>query len=140
MSWFGRLFGTKKAVDDVLDKDNGLLTQFGNWVGGFSYTSEEQAEHNQSIREWSVEYLRALEPFKVMQRWIVTIIIAIWALWAVNLLVGAWLEATLAGFKIVGTLMEVALAPFMWVPISSAVGLYLAGGVRAGFNKMKEKK
>lgn len=29
MSWFGRLFGTKKAIDSIVDKDNGLLSQVG---------------------------------------------------------------------------------------------------------------
>ena len=30
-----------KAVDDVLDKDNGLLTQFGGWIGNMNLTDEE---------------------------------------------------------------------------------------------------
>lgn len=140
MGWFGRLFGTKKAVDDVLDKDNGLLTQFGGWIGNFQYTTQEQAEHNQEIRKWSVEYLRALEPFKVMQRWMVTAIMAMWTLLGLNILLGIWLEATIEGFLIVSKLLKFASTPYMWVPISAAVSLYLAGGVRSAFTKQPEKK
>ena len=38
MSWIGKLFGTEKAVNNLVDKDNGLLAQAGSWVGGLSYT------------------------------------------------------------------------------------------------------
>ena len=33
-----------KLTDDVFDKDNGLLTKFGGWVGGQQFTDQEQAE------------------------------------------------------------------------------------------------
>lgn len=39
-------FNSHKAVDDVLDKDKGLLTQVGNWVGGMELTAEEVVEFN----------------------------------------------------------------------------------------------
>ena len=39
-------FDTHKAVDDVLDKDNGLLTQVGDWIGGMNLTAEEVLEMN----------------------------------------------------------------------------------------------
>ena len=45
MGWFG--IGDKvvdSTVENLLDKDNGLLTQVGNWIGGMNYTAEEQAE------------------------------------------------------------------------------------------------
>jgi len=35
-----------KAVDDVLDKDKGLLTQFGGWIGNMSLTEEEAMKAN----------------------------------------------------------------------------------------------
>jgi len=38
MSWFN--WGSK-AADNVLDKDNGLLTQVGGWIGGLNLTQEE---------------------------------------------------------------------------------------------------
>jgi len=33
-----------KLTDDVFDKDNGLLTKFGGWIGGQQFTDQEQAE------------------------------------------------------------------------------------------------
>lgn len=41
LSWFT---GDNNVADNVLDKDNGLLTQFGSWIGNANYTEEEQAE------------------------------------------------------------------------------------------------
>ena len=35
-----------KLTDDVFDKDNGLLTKFGGWIGGQQFTDQEQAELN----------------------------------------------------------------------------------------------
>ncbi len=74
MGWFGQLIGTDKVVNNVVDKDNGLLAQAGNWIGGFSYTPEEKAEADAATREWGLRQLEALAPFKVMQRIMVTII------------------------------------------------------------------
>lgn len=58
--WTGikSLFGSSKAVDDVLDKDNGLLTQAGEWIGNFNYTDEEKAESRAKMNEGVVEYVR----------------------------------------------------------------------------------
>lgn len=39
-------FWSKKNTNDVLDKDNGLLAQVGNWVGNMSLTKEEVIEFN----------------------------------------------------------------------------------------------
>ncbi|MDB4261446.1 hypothetical protein N9878_01125 [bacterium] len=46
MSWFNWFSAAPKAVDDVLDKDNGLISQFGNWVGGMNLTDEEVIRYN----------------------------------------------------------------------------------------------
>ena len=35
-----------KAVDDILDKDKGLLTQVGSWIGNMNLTDEELIKHN----------------------------------------------------------------------------------------------
>ncbi len=44
MSWWK--FWESKAVDNVLDKDNGLLTQVGSWIGNMDLTKEEIIEFN----------------------------------------------------------------------------------------------
>jgi len=48
MGWFSFL-STDKAIDNVLDKDNGLLTQVGGWIGNMNFTAEEQAEMNERM-------------------------------------------------------------------------------------------
>ncbi len=62
MGWFSNLFKVApKAVDDVLDKDNGLITQFGSWIGNSNFTPEEIAELNaqtaQDVRKFVVDTL-----------------------------------------------------------------------------------
>ena len=45
--WLTNLFkSAPKAVDDVLDKENGLLTQFGGWIGNMNLTDEEVMKAN----------------------------------------------------------------------------------------------
>lgn len=43
MWWFG---AAEKAADNLLDKDTGLLTQVGNWIGNMELTDEERLETN----------------------------------------------------------------------------------------------
>lgn len=45
------IFGAPKLVDNVFDKDKGLLTQVGQWVGNQQFTPEEQAIHDAAIGE-----------------------------------------------------------------------------------------
>jgi hypothetical protein len=45
--WLTNLFkAAPKAVGDVLDKDSGLLTQFGGWIGDMNLTDEEVIKYN----------------------------------------------------------------------------------------------
>jgi hypothetical protein len=37
-----------KTVDDIFDKEKGLLTQAGGWIGNMQFTDEERAEMNQA--------------------------------------------------------------------------------------------
>jgi len=46
MGLLGKLFGTEKVVDNILDKDKGLLTQVGGWIGGMNLTKEEVLKAN----------------------------------------------------------------------------------------------
>ncbi|WP_445363906.1 hypothetical protein ACJJIQ_05070 [Microbulbifer sp. ANSA003] len=40
----GLFSSNAKPVDDILDKDNGLLVRAGGWIDGLSYTEQESAE------------------------------------------------------------------------------------------------
>jgi hypothetical protein len=128
MSWIGGLFGSKDAVKNIVDKDNGLLTQVGSWIGNFNYTDEEKAEANAQTREWGLRQLDALAPFKVMQRIMVTIIMVEWAI-LFNCIV---VFICLGKPEVVNQLMAFAMTNFAWIPVAGAVGLYLVGGVIPG--------
>ena len=56
MAWYNPLTWSDKAIDNVLDKDNGLLTQLGGWIGNQNYTEEDAAEMNEGIRKSVVKY------------------------------------------------------------------------------------
>ena len=123
-SWVGRLFGTKKAIEDITDKDNGLLTQMGGWFGDLNFTTEEQAR-------WGIELLNALAPFKVMQRIMVTIIMVEWAI-----IINVWLIAIcFNSIPIINSILALVQTQFVWMPVVGAVTLYLFGGI----NPLKKK-
>ena len=50
MSWIGRIFGTRKAMEDITDKDNGLLVRAGEALGNLHYSEQEKAIANQHPR------------------------------------------------------------------------------------------
>ena len=76
----GKVFGTNNAVDNILDKEKGLLVRAGTWIGNLNLTPEEILENNLLGRNWGLKKLEALAPFKIMQRIMVTIIMVQWAI------------------------------------------------------------
>ena len=61
MSILSFLMAKPKTVDDIFDKDSGLLAKAGAWVGNASYTDEEQAENRaanmKSVQKFVVDTL-----------------------------------------------------------------------------------
>ena len=51
MGLFSFLTAAPKTVDDIFDKDSGLLSKAGAWVGNMNYTDEERAEMNAKSAE-----------------------------------------------------------------------------------------
>tara|TARA_R110000787_G_scaffold284916_1_gene399304 strand:- start:80 stop:499 length:420 start_codon:yes stop_codon:yes gene_type:complete len=49
MSFFGLFSSAPKVVDNVFDKDKGLITQLGEFIGNQKFTTEESAELNVGI-------------------------------------------------------------------------------------------
>lgn len=45
MSWLS-FFSNTKTINDVMDKDKGLIAQVGNWIGNMNLTKEEVIEFN----------------------------------------------------------------------------------------------
>ena len=56
-----KMFNTGKAVDDVLDKDNGHLTKIGEWIDNRSFSEEEAQKLNMevgsAVRDYAVATL-----------------------------------------------------------------------------------
>jgi len=128
MSWFGKLFGTEKAVNNLVDKDNGLLAQAGSWVGGLSYTDEEKAENNLLVKEWGLKQLDALQPFKIVQRIIAFSVLFLWAFVGVNYVLMLWVEHPKAQ-----GLLDFALSDFVFWPTLAVLSLYCGGGTLNSF-------
>jgi len=131
---FGGLFGTKKAVDNILDKDKGLLTQFGGWVNDLSYTDAERAKNVIITREWGIKQLDALSPFKVVQRILAFSATFLWVFIGLNVVIGLWVEA-FTGVVIVKSLLEFALSNYVLYPTLSCYSLYFSGGVIESFKR-----
>lgn len=107
-----RLFGTSKAVDAVIATGDKLF-----------YTDQEKAEYR-------IKFLEAVQPFKVVQRIMVGLIMGVWALICLMIMVGIVAhEFTEGRFDIVTPLMELIKSEVIWIPVSGAVGLYLGGGL-----------
>ena len=102
-SVFGSIFGTKKAQNDLLDKDDGLLVKAGSFVNNLHFSEAEKAEHSLEVHKMLLERLKALEPFKIVQRILAFGIISTWWVVVVNVLAAIWIHAvTLDCFMVDG--------------------------------------
>lgn len=59
MAWYNPLSWSEKSTDDILDKDNGLLTQVGGWIGNMNLTEEEVIEFNAKTVTSVQEFVKA---------------------------------------------------------------------------------
>jgi len=138
MSWLGKLFGTDKAYDDILDKDKGLLVRAGGWIDDFHYTEQEKAEAIKEKREYGLKLLEALHPFKVVQRVLAFSTMGMWLFLGLNIIVAIWVEA-FTGVDVRGHFIALATTSFMVYPIVSVFSLYTAGGVLPEWIRGKKK-
>lgn len=127
MSWFGNLFGTAKAVDDIVDKDNGLIVRAGTALGNLHYSDQEKAEGDERTREWGIRFLDALHPFKIVQRIIAFSTLFIWSFLAVNIIIAYWVEAY-TGVDAVTGLFAFATTDYIFYPVLAVLTLYTGGG------------
>ncbi|CAN8140320.1 Holin of 3TMs, for gene-transfer release [uncultured Thiomicrorhabdus sp.] len=128
-SWVGRLFGTEKAINDILDKDTGHVAKLGSWVGKLNFTEEERAA-------WGIDQLRALEPFKIVQRIIALSVMMVWVFTVVNVVGSIWIESYF-GVPISEPMLAFAFSDFIFWPVLAVLSLYVSGGV---FPKIKGAK
>lgn len=59
MAWYNPLSWGDKVVDNVLDKDDGLLTQVGGWIGRMDLTEEEVLIQNAKTVGSVQEFVKA---------------------------------------------------------------------------------
>ena len=48
-----------KTVDDILDKDSGLLVKFGGWVNDLNYTDAERAKTMADVAGSAAEFVKS---------------------------------------------------------------------------------
>lgn len=79
MSWLNWFKSAPKIVDDVLDKDNGLISQVGGWIGRMDLTPEEVMIQNaktvSSVQEFVKDTLdesteRSKSRRAIVEKWI----------------------------------------------------------------------
>ncbi len=140
MSWWGKLFGTEKAVDSLLDKDKGMLVRAGKWINDMQYTDAEREQNNLIVKEWGIKQLEALLPFKVVQRVLAFLVIGFWVIVGANVLVALWVEALSVpkecaagmicqGIQIKKDMMDFAMSQYVLWPSLTVLALYFTGGV-----------
>ncbi len=143
MSWIGKLFGTTKAADDLLDKDKGLLVRAGGWVNDLSYTDAEKAENALLVKEWGIRQLEALAPFKVVQRILAFAASAFWIIVGLNVVAAIWIKAVTesackevtdpcASIDAKTDLLAFAFSDFVFWPVMVVFALYFTGGLLPG--------
>jgi len=138
MGWLGNLIGTDKAVNNILDKDNGLLSQVGGWIGNMSYTDEEKAKANAVTREWGIRHLEALAPFKVVQRILAFAVMSMWLVVGLNVLAAIWVDSVY-GTNVKDDMLKFAMSDYVFWPALAVLSLYFTGGVVESFGRAKNK-
>lgn len=129
----GRLFGTEKAINNLIDKDNGLLTQVGEWIGNANYTEQEKAKADADHREWGLRQLEALEPFKVVQRILASTVCLMWAFLIVTYTMAVFLSPE----SVQKSLWLMMGSNYVIYPTMSVFSLYFGGGVISSFKSKK---
>ncbi|MEE8288941.1 MAG: hypothetical protein V3R25_05965 [Nitrosomonadaceae bacterium] len=93
MSFWGWLTGGTKIVDDVFDKDKGLISQVGGWIGNMNLTDEEVMEANgktvASVQDFVVKTLDEKTERSKSRREIANLIIKTYLMWF-TVALGIW--------------------------------------------------
>ena len=139
MNFLGKLFGTDKAVDNLLDKDKGLLVRTGGWVNDLSYTDAEKAENQLLVKQWGIKQLEALEPFKIVQRIIAFAVTSLWLIVGINVIVAVWVEAIYPSIQVRERMIEFAMSDFVFWPVLAVLSLYMGGGTFQGLSNRKKQ-
>lgn len=110
INWFGKKESTE------------IIKGVGNWVDEQQLSKEEQVKYKMHL-------LEKMEPFKIVQRIIVTWVMHVWAMfaviiafsWGFGLFTGNWIPFEKA--------VEAVVTEFVWVPCFGVFTFYLTGGL-----------
>lgn len=109
-SWFGK----KEAMETI--------SGIGGWIDEQQLTKEEQIK-------WKIAFLGKMEPFKIVQRIIVSIVFGHWAIWGFNVFVAIWVSHFTENETAYLALIVYAKLEMVWAPTIAATTLYLGGGL-----------
>ncbi len=107
-------FGQKESYN--------ILKGVGSFIDEQQLTKEEQLKYRG-------HWLKQMEPFKVVQRIIVSIIMAHWALWGINCMIAIWLQHFTGNQSAINALIAYAQLELVYLPTIAAVSVYLSGGI-----------
>jgi len=135
MSIFDFLKSAPKVVDNVFDKDKGLLTQVGQWVGHQQYTEEEKALHDadmgKNVRAFAIatmdgstERSKARRELAIawinMQIWLIKLQVLFFAIDKFNAAIGA------QNLNLSRDFSEIAFSQLIWA-VTSGIALFFWG-------------
>ncbi len=93
MSWFSWFTSAPKVVDDVFDKDKGLIAKAGEWYGNLNLTPEEVMEANsgtvKAVQSFVVNTLDENSERSKSRRDIANLIVKFYVLW-LGVAFGVW--------------------------------------------------
>ena len=134
MSILDWITGAPKLVDNVFDKDKGLLTQVGGWIGHQQFTDEERAIHNKAmgdaVRGFAVATLGENTDRSKARRTIAIewIRMQVWLIKLTVLTVFIDYLIALSGkdSELTGSITAIAFSPMLW-GITGAVSVFFFG-------------
>ena len=107
----GRLFSPKSAIKTLDAVTDGIDSAI--------YTPQERAEMR-------LKQLEAVEPFKVVQRILISAIAIVWVALIAQYCIAIWLDNQI----VKQALLDFIASEFVWGPSLAGFGLYLGGGLR----------
>lgn len=128
----GSVFGTQKAIENLTDKDSGLLVKVGGFFNDLHYSDQEiardKASTDKETREWAIRQLDALQPFKVVQRILAISATVFWILGGLNMFAAIWVDWAF-DTELSPVMATFVLSDYVIYPVMSVFTLYISGGV-----------
>lgn len=133
-TFFKSLTGAPKVLDNIFDKDKGLLTQVGEWVGNKKFTDEERAEFDRdtakAVQQFAIATMgentsRSTTRRELACQWfrmqINLIMLTVLCVFLDELLLFAGRESSLTA-----TVSEITFSSLLW-GVTSGIGLFFWG-------------